>query len=45
MFGLITKKDIMESYLTDQDKKNCPDIIPIKDLDFYNKIKLEFKWY
>lgn len=45
IFGLITKKDILDSYLTELDKKNCPDIIPIKDIDFYHKIKLEFKWF
>ncbi|WP_394758301.1 hypothetical protein [Flavobacterium sp.] len=43
-FGLITKQNVLESYLTDKDKI-CPDVIPIEDLEFSKKIKKEFKWY
>ena len=43
-FGLITKQNVLDSYLTKKDKI-CPDIIPIEDIEFSRKIKKEFGWY
>ncbi|MEO8234754.1 MAG: hypothetical protein ABI549_05010 [Flavobacterium sp.] len=43
-FGLISKKEIQNSYLTPEDKK-CPEFIPIQDVEFSKKIKKKFGWY